>query len=73
MTPDELRAWREQHGPRDARGRRTQAAAAAWYGVHERSWRRWENAERRIPQPLVHRIQSTPSRRPRRRPTTPNA
>lgn len=33
----------------------TQAEAAKWYGVSERSWRRWENTGT-APTPLMKRI-----------------
>jgi transcriptional regulator with XRE-family HTH domain len=45
ITPEWLRAWRARRGF-------TQARAAAWYGVSERSWRRYEAGH--IP-PHVHR------------------
>jgi DNA-binding transcriptional regulator YiaG len=46
MTPDELRAIREEIGD-------TQAQAAARYGVDLRSYKRWELGERAIPGPAV--------------------
>lgn len=36
----------------------TQAEAAAWYGCDERSWRRYETGERRVPVPLMNRIRA---------------
>lgn len=45
-VPDELRQWRVHNGL-------TQTKAAEIVGVHERSWRRWENGERSIPKMLT--------------------
>ena len=36
----------------------TQSEAAAWYGVSERTWRRYERGESRVPTPLIRRIES---------------
>lgn len=35
----------------------TQREAAEWYGVAERTWRRWEHGERQAPTPLLKRIE----------------
>ncbi len=32
----------------------SQARAAKWFGVHERSWQRWELGERGVPLALVN-------------------
>lgn len=37
----------------------TQRQAARWYGVTERSWRRWENGEVRTPRPVVRRVRAS--------------
>ena len=34
----------------------TQAFAARWYGVSERTWRRWERGELPVPQHVSERI-----------------
>lgn len=49
MTPLELRAVRERLGL-------TQGAAARLVGVDGRTWRRWENDERDIPEPVVRLV-----------------
>lgn len=41
----------------------TQAQAAAWYGVSERTWRRWENTGI-APEPVIKRIVSYARRHP---------
>jgi transcriptional regulator with XRE-family HTH domain len=57
LTPDTLRAWREQEGL-------TQAAAAEIAGVATRTWQRWEAGEREIHpwlrDVLAHRHGSAP-------------
>lgn len=49
---DHVREWRE-------RRHWTQAEAARWYGVSDRTWRRWETGETRVPAPVLKRIAST--------------
>ena len=41
--------WREQRGY-------SQQDAASWYGVTERTWRRWEAGEVRVPKHVRRRI-----------------
>lgn len=41
----------------------TQAEAAKWYGVSERSWRRWE-ASGRVPLPVMKRVREYARRHP---------
>lgn len=38
--------------------RLTQGAAADWWGVSERTWRRYERGETHVPRPLVKRIEA---------------
>ena len=49
MTPTELRSHRERLAL-------TQGAAARLIGVDGRTWRRWENAEREIPEPVARLV-----------------
>lgn len=42
-----LREWRRAHTEDNVPI--TQAEAAAWYGVHERTWRRYETGEVPVP------------------------
>ncbi len=57
LTGEELRLWRAQQ-PGEKRGGPgwTQKGAAAWCGVDERTWRRWERGERGIPMTLINRL-----------------
>ena len=45
-VPLALKQWRTRHGL-------TQHRAADVVGVHERTWRKWENEERAIPRMLT--------------------
>lgn len=42
----------------------TQEEAAGWYGCDVRSWQRYESGERRVPAPLLRRIDQYNQRRP---------
>ena len=46
-----LRAFRAARGW-------SQHAAARWYGVNVRTWRRWENAEYPAPEHVLNRLES---------------
>jgi hypothetical protein len=62
MTPENLEAWRRQQAGDHAYARNQRRAgwnqrrAAHWYGVSERQWQRYENAESPIPLSLVKRM-----------------
>ena len=58
MTPDELRLWRMARVDQRTGRPWSQPRAAEWFGCDERTWRRWEIGESRIPRHLVVRIQS---------------
>jgi DNA-binding transcriptional regulator YiaG len=49
VTPSDLRATRESLGL-------TQGSAARLIGVDGRTWRRWENGERGIPEPVARLV-----------------
>jgi len=51
MTGPELKAWRKGKSL-------TQEKAADWYGVHPRTFQRWELGERPIPQHVINRVQN---------------
>lgn len=55
-TGDTLRRWRVTGLQSERKEPMTQEQAAAWYGVHERTWRRWERGEIKVPTPLILRI-----------------
>lgn len=54
MAPVDLRRWRMARQYFDRRW--TQAYAATFFGVSERTWRRYERGETVIPQWLVRRV-----------------
>jgi transcriptional regulator with XRE-family HTH domain len=45
-VPADVRLWRQRNGL-------TQKQCGGIVGVHERTWRRWENGERGIPKMLA--------------------
>ncbi len=51
LTPHVLQVWRRHMGW-------TQEQACRWYGCSIRAWQYWESGDRRIPFPLVRRIQA---------------
>lgn len=63
MTAADLRRWREKVGM-------TQREAGEWYGCPpksaERTWRRWERGERRVPPSLIRMVQTRLVRRARK-------
>lgn len=54
MAPVDLRRWRRARQHFDPRW--TQEYAATFFGVSERTWRRYERGETHIPQWLVRRV-----------------
>lgn len=48
--PARLKAWRLHR-------QWTQGQAALWYGVTERTWRRYERGVTHVPRPLINRIE----------------
>lgn len=56
MSANELYDWRMTKRVAVAGTAWYQKDAAAWYGVSERQWRRWENGEVPIPTTVVRRI-----------------
>lgn len=52
-----LKAWRKDKVDQWGRGM-TQPTAAEWYGVHERTWRRWETGEIRVPEHVMRRTEA---------------
>lgn len=49
IAADLLAIWRKHRGW-------TQVRAARWYGVTERTWRRWERREVNVPPSVLKRI-----------------
>lgn len=63
MTGSTLARWRTSLRAKDNVAL-TQAQAAAWYGVHERTWRGYENGRYRggsIPTSLEYHVRTTTS------------
>jgi hypothetical protein len=56
MSANELYRWRMDKRVASLGVGWYQKDAAAWYGVSERQWRRWENGEVPIPTTVVKRI-----------------
>ena len=53
MERNELRRWRTEVR------NWTVEEAAGWWGVDERTWRRYESGERAVPKPLAKRVRSS--------------
>lgn len=56
MSANELYRWRMDKRVASGGTGWYQKDAAAWYGVSERQWRRWENGEVPIPTTVVKRL-----------------
>lgn len=55
MTGAQLRKWRILKAAYYPGEDWTQDGAATWYGVHVRTWRKWELGEVPVPYPLIRR------------------